>query len=69
MPRHEAAPVRLLSTKQAAAVLGVTVSTVARRVQNGTLVPLWKNEGRAGGYVFDEKAILRAAGEAEGEAS
>lgn len=65
-PRHEAAPPALVSTKQAAAILGVTPSTVARRVQNGTLTPHWKNEGRAGGYVFVAKYILSVAARENG---
>lgn len=43
----------LLSTAQLARKLGVTVSTISRRVQRGELTPVIKGEGIRGAMWFD----------------
>lgn len=56
----------IISTKQAAQVLGVNRSTIARWVHTDKLVPVLKLAGKRGGYLFFEKDIERKANEING---
>lgn len=52
----------LLSTKQVAEMLGVTVSRVNQLVREGRLEPFVQGPGRTGARFFDRWDVARAAG-------
>jgi excisionase family DNA binding protein len=47
----------LLSTRQAAAVLGVTVRTIQRFADAGELAAAYRFDGRRGAYLFHEADV------------
>lgn len=49
----------VISTKQAAALLNVSVYTVTRWARSGKLEPAGKLEGRVGPYVFDLTRVMQ----------
>jgi excisionase family DNA binding protein len=51
----------LIPTKDAAAMLGLHVSTVVRRVQAGEIPYAVKIPGDTGAYLFDRKVIEKLA--------
>ena len=57
-------PTDLLSTKQTAERLGVSVSTVSRLVAAGKLTPVLRLEGKTGPMFFDPSAIAAEDGAA-----
>ena len=58
---------RLIATREASALLGVTTRTVARWVDEGTLTPVAQAPGPRGAYLFDAEQVeaLAAARTAE----
>jgi Helix-turn-helix domain len=48
----------LLSTRQAARVLGVTIRSAQRFAGSGELEPAFKLEGKRGAYLFRESDVL-----------
>lgn len=54
----------LVTTAQAAVILGCTVRTVHRMVQRGALNPAVKVPGYKGAYLFDRAAVAAAKGPA-----
>lgn len=59
----------LITTAQAAEILGVTISTINRDVLLGRLTAHQKLPGRTGAYLFDRKVIEKAAAAREARAS
>jgi excisionase family DNA binding protein len=51
----------LLSTAEAAHVLGVSIATVHRMVEDGRLVSVAKAPGVRGAYLFTDADVQRAA--------
>ena len=58
---------RLIATREASALLGVTTRTVARWVEEGVLTPAAQAPGPRGAYLFDEEQIDRLAAERAAE--
>ena len=58
--------VTLLSTRDAAQRLGVSVPTVTKLARDGVLVPAAKAPGRRGAYLFDEHDVERVRDERSG---
>ena len=50
-------PQTLITTAEAAALLGVDASTVQRRARRGLLPTVYKPDTRTGAYVFDRDEI------------
>lgn len=50
-------PENMLTTKQAAAILGRSHWAVIRLVQSGKLVPDWRMPGKRGSFLFDRATI------------
>lgn len=61
MPKFEQAD--LVTSADAARILGVHVATVARRVASGSLRPAMKLPGETGAYLFDRAQVERIAAE------
>lgn len=51
----------LISTAEAASILGVSPRAIAARVARGTLAPRHRLPGRTGAMVFDRREIERQA--------
>lgn len=55
----------VLTSKQAADLLGCSVSTISRMVADGRLTPVLRIEGLRGPMFFDADDIAAAAGQQE----
>ena len=60
---------RLIATREASALLGVTTRTVARWVDEGTLVPAAQAPGPRGAYLFYAEQVEALAAERTAEAT
>lgn len=60
---------RLIATREASALLGVTTRTVARWVDEGTLTPAAQAPGPRGAYLFDAEQVECLAAERTAEVS
>lgn len=60
---------RLIATREASALLGVTTRTVARWVDEGTLAPAAQAPGPRGAYLFDAEQVEALAAERTAEAT
>lgn len=60
---------RLIATREASALLGVTTRTVARWVDEGTLAPAAQAPGPCGAYLFDAEQVEALAAERTAEAT
>ncbi len=58
MPRPSTTHDHLIGAAEAAALLGVSRSTVSRRIRDGHLVPALRMPGESGAYLFDPADIL-----------
>lgn len=58
MHKETQAPIEaLITTAQAAAILGVHVGTVSRMVASGRLSPALKVPGKTGAFLFDRATV------------
>ena len=53
----------IVGVREAAAVIGVSRSTIERWAANGKLPPLRKMDGQTGSYVFEAGVVRRKAEE------
>lgn len=60
---------RLIATREASALFGVTTRTVARWVEDGTLTPAAQAPGPNGAYLFDAEQVEALAAERTAEAT
>jgi len=66
MPKDQHAPTRpLITTAEAAELLGVHVGTVSRMVASGRLTPSFKVPGKTGAFLFDPTDVEALAGVAK----
>ena len=58
---------RLIATREASALLGVTTRTVARWVEEGVLTPAAQAPGPRGAYLFNAEQVEALASERTAE--
>lgn len=58
---------RLIATREASALLGVTTRTVARWVEEGVLTPAAQAPGPRGAYLFNAEQVEALAAERTAE--
>lgn len=68
MPMHKEAQATqsLITTADAAQMLGVHVATVSRMVASGRLVPAIKVPGKTGAFLFHPEDVAALRGESNG---
>lgn len=59
---------RLIATREASALLGVTTRTVARWVEDGVLTPAAQAPGPRGAFLFDAEQVEALADDRTAEA-
>ena len=55
-------PATIIGSREAAALLKISVDTLHRRIAAGQLEPVGKLRGRTGDYLFDRASIQAQAG-------